>query len=308
MHAALRRADDVRARMDARSYPITAGPAAPPPGTLALLAATVRLDIAEAFRARWFHFYTLVFCAIVGILMSLGLTESRVMGFVGLSRTLVVYTQLTMAILPVFVLISTVRTIAGDREAGVFEYMLALPVPLGCWYAGRLIGRLVVTTLPVVLALAIAVGWGAAKGVGVPWRLVLVDMAFLVALVWCFLGLGFLISAVARTTDVAQTAAFLLWLVFVVALDLVLLGLLIRQQLPAEAVVAVALANPLQVFRTGSMLLFDPQLVLLGPAAWAIFDIFGERGFLVWAFAYPVGVGAAASAVGYWLFRRSDLP
>ncbi len=281
---------------------------AQPPGRPALLAATIRLEIAEAFRSGWFHFYALVFCGIVGILLSFGLTESRVMGFTGLSRTLVTYTQLAMAILPLFVLISTVRTIAGDREAGVFEYMLALPAPLGVWYAGRLIGRFVVATAPALLALAIMVAWGMAKGASVPWTIVLLDIAFLIALVWCFLGLAFLISAATRTTDVAQTIAFVVWLVFVLALDLVLLGLLMRQQLPAEIVVGVALFNPMQVFRLGSMLLFDRQLVLLGPAAWAIFDTFGERGFLVWAFAYPLALGAAATALGFWIFRRSDLP
>lgn len=293
--------------MDAQTYrnPVRTSPQ---PGRMALLAATIRLDIAEAFRARWFHFYTLVFVAIVGILMSFGLTESRVMGFTGLSRTLVTYTQLAMAILPVFVLISTVRTIAGDREAGVYEYMLALPIPLGIWYAGRLIGRFIVATAPVALALAVTLVWGMAKGASVPWTLVFLDLALVTMLVWCFLGLGFLISAATRTTDVAQSVAFLVWLVLVLALDLVLLGLLIRQQISAELVVGVALMNPLQVFRTGSMLLFDPQLVLLGPAAWTIFDVFGERGFLVWSFAYPLSLGALASAVGYWLFRRSDLP
>lgn len=291
--------------------PLPAGALAMPstvPSRMSLFVATMRLDMAEAFRARWFQFYTLVFCAIVGVILGFGLAESRVMGFTGLSRTLVTYTQLAMAVLPIFVLISTVRTIAGDREAGVFEYMLALPVPLGVWYAGRFAGRLVVTALPVVLALVVAIGWGAAKGVAVPWRLLLLDIGLLLALVWCFLGIGFLVSAIARTTDVAQTAAFLLWLVLVVALDLVLLGLLVREQVPAEAVMAIALLNPLQVFRTGSMLLFDPQLVLLGPAAWTIFDIFGATGFLAWAFAYPLALGAACAGLGYVVFRRSDLP
>ena len=39
-----------------------------------------------------------------------------------------------MAILPVFVLLTTVRSVAGDREAGVFEYMLPeVPVQFsGC--------------------------------------------------------------------------------------------------------------------------------------------------------------------------------
>ena len=53
----------------------------------------------------------------LGVLLVFGLTESRVLGFTGLSRTLVAYIQLTMAILPIFVLITTVRSVAGDREA-----------------------------------------------------------------------------------------------------------------------------------------------------------------------------------------------
>ncbi len=44
-----------------------------------------------------------------------------------------------------------------------------------------------------------------------------------------------------------------------------------------------ALANPLQVFRTGAMMLFDPQLVLLGPSAWIILDTFGNTGYLVYS-------------------------
>ena len=91
---------------------------------------TAKLDIVESLRARWFMIYTLVFGGIVALLFAFGLTESRVLGFIGLSRLLVTYIQLSMAILPIFVLITTVRSVAGDREAGVFEYLLSLPVSL----------------------------------------------------------------------------------------------------------------------------------------------------------------------------------
>ncbi len=91
---------------------------------------TAKLDIVESLRARWFLIYSLVFGGIVALLFAFGLTESRVLGFIGLSRLLVTYIQLAMAILPIFVLITTVRSVAGDREAGVFEYLLALPVSL----------------------------------------------------------------------------------------------------------------------------------------------------------------------------------
>ena len=67
------------------------------------------------------------------------------------------------------------------------------------------------------------------------------------------------------------------------------------------------LANPLQVFRTASMMLFDPQLVMLGPAAYVILDNFGSGGYMLFALVYPIVVGTATAWIGYRLFRRGDL-
>lgn len=270
-----------------------------------LLAA--RLDVAESLRARWFLLYVLAFGGIVALLMMFGVTESRVMGFTGLSRLLVTYLQLTMAILPIFILISTVRSVAGDREAGVFEYMLALPAPLAAWYWGRFVGRFVVVLLPVLLAMALAVVWGAARGADVPWGTFLIYSALLFSLSVCFLGFGFLISTLVRSADVAQSAAFALWLVLVVFIDLILLGVMLRGQVGPELVIAISLANPLQVFRTAAMMLFDPQLMLLGPAAFVILDAFGAHAYLAWATIYPALLGVAAASIGYWRFRSGDL-
>ena len=266
------------------------------------------MELAEAFRARWFAAYALVFFALVGVLLVFGLTESRVLGFSGLSRTLLTFIQLTMAILPIFVLITTVRSLTGDREAGVFEYILGLPVGIGAWYAGRFAARYVLAIVPVVAALAVAVIYGAVRRVAIPWVELGFDIGLLMVMTFAFVGIGFFIASVSRSVDTAQTIAFIVWLVLILALDLVLLGALIRGRLAVEGVVAIALLNPLQVFRTGSMLLFDPQLVLLGPTAYTIFDLFGRAGFMVWAFAYPVLLGLAAALGGYVVFRRGDLP
>ena len=62
------------------------------------------------------------------------------------------YIQLTMAILPIFVLITTVRSVAGDREAGVFEYLLSLPVSLSGWFWGKILGRYLAIFAPVALS------------------------------------------------------------------------------------------------------------------------------------------------------------
>ncbi|OOZ08187.1 ABC transporter permease [Solemya velum gill symbiont] len=269
---------------------------------------TAHADINESLRSRWFLIYSLIFGGIVVALFVTGLTESRVMGFTGLSRLLVTYLQITMAVLPLFVLITTVRSVAGDREAGIFEYLLSLPVGLAAWFWGKMIGRFVVVFLPVVLAMLLAVVWAVGKGAEVPWVQLLVYTGLLVSLAWCFLGLGMLLSTLARSADVAQGSAFMIWLLLLLFLDLILLGIMTRTNLPVDNIVAIALANPLQVFRTASMMLFDPQLVLLGPSAYVILDNYGETGFISWALIYPVLLGTACAGIGYLLFRRGDLP
>lgn len=269
---------------------------------------TIRLDVAESLRARWFIVYALVFGGLVALLFGFGLAESRVLGFTGLSRLLVTFIQLSMAILPVFVLISTVRSLAGDREAGVLEYMLSLPVSLGAWYWGRFIGRFAVVFLPVFIAMAGAVVYGAAIGASVPWSQFLLYAALLVSLAVCFLGLGFMISSFARGVDIAQGLAFLIWLTLVLFLDLILLGLLIKGQAAIGLVVGVALLNPLQAFRAAAMMLFDPELVMLGPSAFVILDTFGYNGYLAWALLYPLLLGLVFGTVGYLAFKSRDLP
>jgi ABC-2 type transport system permease protein len=266
------------------------------------------LDLSESIRARWFLVYALVFGGIVVGLFAFGLTESRILGFLGLSRLLVTYIQLCMAILPIFVLVTTVRSVAGDRESSVFEYLLSLPVSLAGWFWGKMLGRFLVVFLPAFLAMAGAAGWATWEGIPVPWGIFGLYSAMLASLAWCFLGIGMLISSLARSVDLAQGAAFVVWLVLVLFLDLVLLGVMIQEHLPAESVVAIALANPLQVFRTAAMALFDPHLVLLGPSAFVILDAFGRDGYIAFAIGYPTALGLLSAALGFAVFRRSDLP
>lgn len=276
--------------------------------TLRDLWQVARLDVSEALRARWFALYTLVFGGVVSLLFVFGLTESQIMGFLGLSRLLVTYIQICMAVLPIFILVTTVRSLAGDREAGVFEYLLSLPVSLSGWFWGKTIGRFVVVFAPVFLAMAGAAGWSQYQEIPVPWSLFGLYTAMLAALCWCFLGIAMLISTVARSTDVAQGAAFFVWLALILFLDIILLGVMVQERVQPEIAVTIALANPLQVFRTAAMMLFDSSMVLLGPSAFVILDAFGTRGYIAYAIGYPVTLGSLSAVLGYLIFRRSDLP
>ncbi len=269
---------------------------------------TARLDISESLRAKWFSLYAIIFGGLIVALFLSGVSESRVMGFSGLSRLLLIYIQICMALLPVFILLTTVRSVAGDREAGVFEYLLSLPVPLSAWFWGKTFGRFAVVFLPVFLAMVLAAVWGAVKGFEVPWASLGLYVALLISLAWCFLGIGMLISSMARSIDIAQGSAFLVWLLLLLFMDLVLLGLMVQAQWPPELVIGISLVNPMQVFRTAALVLFDPALMIMGPAAFVILDNFGTNGFVSFAIIYPALLGTLSAFVGYLIFRRGDLP
>lgn len=288
----------------ARAAVHPARPEAPPRTGLGL---AMRLELSESLRSRWFHFYSFVVIGLMALLITTGISESRVLGFTGLSRLLVTYIQLAMAILPLFIVVTTARSMVGDREAGNLEYMLAFPVSLRVWYWGRFLARLVLTLAPVAVALGLAAGYGLARGHQVPWAPIALYSGLIAALASCFLGIGFLISALSRSTEVALGASLLVWLALVALLDLLLLSILIQNQIVPEVVIGIALANPLQAFRTASMILFDPQLILLGPASYVILDHFGVGGYVAWALGYPCALGLAFAALGYWRFSRSDL-
>jgi ABC-2 type transport system permease protein len=83
---------------------------------------------------------------------------------------------------------------------------------------------------------------------------------------------------------------------------------MVQEQVEPELAVSIALGNPLQVFRTAAMMLFDSSMTLLGPSAFVILDAFGTQGYIAYALAYPIALGSACAGLGFVIFRRSDLP
>lgn len=275
-------------------------------GRLGPLGTMAWLDLRETLRARWFQLYVLGFTSLMGLFFVFGLAESQVMGFTGLGRLLLTFIQITLVVLPIFVLVTTARTLVGDREAGVFEYVLTLPVSLAAYYWGRLLGRTAAIALPLVAALGAGALIERLRGGEVPWAVVLYYSGLVLALTFCFLGLAMLISVVSRTQEMAIGLAFGVWLALEALIDALLIGLLVQERAPVESVMAAALLNPLQAFRTAAIALFDPELTILGSVSYALLDILGQGGLLAWALAWPTVLGAGAAAVGAFIFVRRD--
>lgn len=266
-----------------------------------------KMDIKESLRSKWFLIYTLTFAGIIAIFFLSGVTNSRIAGFTGLTRLLLLFIQICFIILPIFILITTVRSISYDRDMNTLEYLLSYPISLKEYYFGKAFGRGVVVFLPLLLAFGLIVIIGVVKGLSIPWEIIILYTLLLSALSFVFLAFGFLISSIVKSQEMSLAMAFFVWLFFLAFLDLGLIGLMMRSSINEYLIYTFAILNPIQTFRVASMSLFDPNLSVIGPAAYYILDIFGRKTFMLYSLLYPAVLGIICLILGYVAFAKKDL-
>src|SRR3989344_8217033 len=69
------------------------------------------LEMKETFRAKWYQLYVLTVATMISIFFYFGLAESRALGFTGLGRLLLTLIQISIIVLPIFTMMTTVRTL-----------------------------------------------------------------------------------------------------------------------------------------------------------------------------------------------------
>lgn len=265
------------------------------------------LDLKESMRAKWFLVYSLVFGGLIALFFIAGVTESQVMGFSGLSRLLLMYIQITIVILPIFILITTVRSISGDRDNHILEYMLSFPISLKQYYWGKIIGRFVTVYMPVFFAMLIAIIYGSLIGASIPWGIFFLYTGLLFSLSSAFLGIAFFISSFVKSSEVALGIAFFVWIFLLAFIDIALISLMMQQRFNEELIIAIALANPMEIFRVAAISLFDPELTVMGPVAFYILDSMSQAAFVALSIAYPVILGLVFAYGGFKIFKKKDL-
>lgn len=265
------------------------------------------LDLRESIRARWFLIYSFVFGGLIALFFIAGVTESQVMGFSGLSRLLLMYIQVTIVILPIFILITTVRSISGDRDNHILEYMLSFPISLKQYYWGKIIGRFATVFLPVFFAMIIAIVIGVFKGAKIPWDILFLYSGLLFSLSSAFLGIAFFISSIVKSSEVALGLSFFVWIFLLAFIDIALISLMMQNRLSEELIIGIALLNPMEIFRVAAISLFDPALTVMGPVAFYILDNIPQVVFVLFAIFYPIIVGLGFAWLGFSIFSKTDL-
>ncbi len=267
----------------------------------------LKSDIKQNLRSKSFWIYSLLLGSFVAVMFATGITESQVVGFVGLSRLMITFMQVSMVILPIYVLISTVRSVVGDKENGVLEYYLSLPISFRSYYWGKFLSRFFVIYVPVFIAFTGAALWGVIINLDVPWDLFVLYSGLLAMMVFFFLGLSMFLSTVSKSQEMALSSAFVIWLFLVAFMDILLIGMMLKMRINPDAVIIASLLNPLQVFRTGSLILFDPKLTVMGPVSYYILDTVSRTTFIIFSLAYPFILGLLFSIFGCRYFKKHDV-
>jgi Cu-processing system permease protein len=274
-------------------------------GRLRRIGIVAREEYRRALETRWLFGFAALFAALVLGLSFFGLAQSREVGFQGFARVTLSLLNLVLFVVPLTGLTLGVTSITGGGET--LPLLLAQPVTRGEVMAGKFLG------LGAALGVAQALGFGGgglivALNAGVdqvPGFLALTGLSLLLG--WLNLAAALCIAVVWTDRLKAVSAALLLWLLMVVAYDLLVLGATtLLRGLPLQAVLFPAmLANPVDLVRVLTTLAVGSG-ALFGPTSAVLMRMFGGVGGVALGLAVLTAETAIPLVVGTMRFRRRD--
>lgn len=235
----------------------------------------IQKELRDAFRNRWFLLYAIAFAGLSLALAWFSVSGAGSMGVAGFGRTTAGLINLILLIIPLMGLTLGAMSLAGEREKGTLIYLMAQPISSAELLLGKFIG------LALALIAALVIGFGLTGilitfvGSGGDFRIYLTLLVLSMLLALATLSLGFLISAAVKKASTAVGLALFLWLILVYFGDLGLMGTAIVMQMDVEQLLALALINPLQVFKIAAVLDLRDNLEVLGPAGIYAFRTYG---------------------------------
>ncbi|MDR7484045.1 MAG: ABC transporter permease [Armatimonadota bacterium] len=263
-------------------------------------------ELGEAIRNRWLLAYGGLFAVLALGLSLVGLRLAGAVGLEGYGRTTASLLNLCLGLVPLIALLLGATGLAGDREVGLLESMLAQPVGRSELVLGRFAGALAAVGLATLLGFGLAgVLIGLATGAaGGGQYLAFLGIALAVAAVYLSIGVAIAVGVRSRMQGLAWALAA--WFGSVVVFDLVLIAAGAVAGASAPVLAAAVLLNPVEVARILALLLLDPALEVLGPVGGfltARLGTAGAAGLLVGALAAWI-VGPLAVALA--LFEGRD--
>ncbi|HRC58348.1 MAG TPA: ABC transporter permease subunit [Kofleriaceae bacterium] len=271
------------------------------------LRAVARLDFAEVLRSRWIWFCVAAYLVLGGVLLTVGVRESQIMGFTGTSRMLLSFAHALILLLPLLALMALAPAVQRARDDGSLELLFSQPLSPAAWFLAVCGVRYLALVVPLALVMAALAAWGQlVHGDPVPWAFLGRSLAVSAALLLAFTGIGAAISVFVRSPARVITYLVLTWALSVALLDFALIGLMLRWRLDAHAVFVLAVANPVEAARLALLSSLQPELAAFGPVGFYLANRIGSGALFALGVAWPALLGLCAWGVAYLGFRRSD--
>jgi Cu-processing system permease protein len=266
-----------------------------------------RKELRDALRNRWFLVYSAAFAILAVSVSWLSLAGADQYGFAGFNQTAAGLVNLIMLIVPLMALQTGAGSVAGERERGTLAQLLSMSVTRTEVLTGKFIG------LSVALVTALALGFGLSGVIisfnggtaGMLSYLALVGLAAFLTV--SMLSVGLLISVLSRKSSAAVGIAIVIWLALAFAGDLGLMGSAVVFRLHLWSLFALALVNPLEVFKMAVLTGTHASLSSLGPVGRYAVDTYGHG---IWA----IFAGTLAAwiilplTLAWWFLKKSEVP
>jgi len=235
----------------------------------------IQKELRDALRNRWFLLYAVAFAALSLALAWFSVSGAGSYGVAGFGRTTAGLINLILLIVPLMGLTLGALALAGERENGTLVYLLAQPISGGELLLGKFVGLALALTAALVIGFGLTGVLMVLSNGGGDFMLYLTLLGLSVLLGVASLSLGFLISAATRRAATAVGLALFLWLALVYFGDLGLMGTAVVLKMDIQQLLALALVNPLQVFKIAAVLDLRENLEVLGPAGIYAFRTYG---------------------------------
>jgi ABC-type multidrug transport system ATPase subunit/ABC-type transport system involved in multi-copper enzyme maturation permease subunit len=226
----------------------------------------IRKELADALGNRWLISYAVALAVLGCAAASTGIQSSSGLALQAFGRTTATLMNLCLLLSPLVAVLMGAASIAGERERGTLEHLLAQPITRSGLLLAKhvgLLGSLTLATTAGFVPAGMLIAWSAGPAV-LRHYLLFPAIAALVGAAMAAIGL--LVSVSSRSASQAQGAAISVWFGFVLLYDLILMGSLAVNGMTAEFLSAALLANPVDAARVLGVLSLEPDLYLLGPA------------------------------------------
>lgn len=265
-------------------------------------------EIRDGIRNRWVIGSILLLAVLAMSLLLLGSSPVGAVKADTMAVTVVSLSSLTVYLLPLIALTLSFDALIGEFERGTMLLLLTYPVRRWQVVAGKFVGHLAILAIAVLLGYGtagIAIGLtGDTDRAGIQAYISMMASSLLLGAV--FIGLGYVVSIVARERATALAYAVGVWLCFVVLYDLLLLGIVVAdeaQNLNQRLVSLLLLINPTDTYRILNLTGTEAVKVVTGMSAVADNLAVGKSTLLTIMVAWIV-VPLVATGI---LFNRKEL-